>query len=125
MHDISASLATPAWRERVFTAKGQNRMAAKKKKTAKKSKAARPAPKKAKGKKAAPAKKTKKAAKPVKTRSQALAEARRKVPRKTKTPRLGRDSAMSSSLSAQIIQAYAAASREMAEWLAAARRAER
>lgn len=76
-------------------------------------------------------KKTTKAAgreKGAKTRAQALAEAREKIVRKKETPRLTRlKEALPhfSEMYHQVIQAYAAASREMAERLAAARRGDK
>ncbi len=104
-------------------------MAAKKKKkaaaksTAKKGAAKKAAPKgKAKAPKAKKAAKGKGRGKGEKTRAQALAEARGKISRKDKTPKL-RVKNMLSDVQHAVIQAYAAASREMAEWLAAARKA--
>lgn len=106
-------------------AKKAVKKAAKKASKPAKKAAKKAAPKKAKAapKKAKAAPKAKKKA-DTKTRAQALQEARKKVPLKGKTPRIGKRSIVSE-LSQTVISAYAGASRELAELLAAARRADR
>jgi hypothetical protein len=76
---------------------------------------------KGKAKKAA-AKRATKATGGEKTRAQRVADVRKKIVRRSKTPRIattGPGAALEKLH--HVIQAYAAASREMAEWLAAAR----
>ena len=94
------------------------------KKASKKAASKKPAAKKA-SKKAAPSSKAKGRSSGGKTRAQALDEARKKISRKTKTPRFSKVGTRAAEISQAVIQAYAAASREMAEWLAAARRSDK